>query len=334
VFKHRIERDGAVPGAGPWEAMMSRDFGGLAYEAWRRTLPVRAPLLAPAAARGSAGRRGRGGTEREVRAQGNKTEYKSVTVASDATAEEFMDFYLDDPTRPKWVRAPVGCCRRRPCGPPQPPAARAPCAVGERTRPPGSASGGPLACACLASGQASHRVKWFTALAGLTCGGRAGRQDSMISETEVLENGDGRHRCQVVRWMRTFPFSFISKREYVIARRMWRGDDGALYGITKVRAARESACREGLHVDWCLLVDVCSRGAERVAGQALPFPELDTPGACLLMWPWVALQAILCMQMRCGRRTCACSAATSLLLYIQGDGCGRVSYSAGSARLV
>jgi hypothetical protein len=58
VFKHRIERDGAVPGAGPWEAMMSRDFGGLAYEAWRRTLPVRTPLLAPAAARGSAGRRG------------------------------------------------------------------------------------------------------------------------------------------------------------------------------------------------------------------------------------------------------------------------------------
>lgn len=56
----------------------------------------------------------------------------------------------------------------------------------------------------------------------------------MISETEVLENGDGKHRCQVVRWMRTFPFSFISKREYVIARRMWRGDDGALYGITKV----------------------------------------------------------------------------------------------------
>ena len=60
-------------------------------------------------------------------------------------------------------------------------------------------------------------------------------QDSMISETEVLENGDGKHRCQVVRWMRTFPFSFISKREYVIARRMWRGADGALYGITKVR---------------------------------------------------------------------------------------------------
>jgi hypothetical protein len=43
--------------------------------------------------------------------QGGKTEYKSVTVAEDSTAEEFMDFYLDDPTRTKWVRTswlPVG----------------------------------------------------------------------------------------------------------------------------------------------------------------------------------------------------------------------------------
>lgn len=66
----------------------------------------------------------------------------------------------------------------------------------------------------------------------------------MISETEVLENGDGKHRCQVVRWMRTFPFSFISKREYVIARRMWRGADGALYGITKVRTSCEGLAQE------------------------------------------------------------------------------------------
>lgn len=63
----------------------------------------------------------------------------------------------------------------------------------------------------------------------------------MISETEVLENGEGKHRCQVVRWMRTFPFSFISRREYVIARRMWRGGDGALYGITKVKGPGRSA---------------------------------------------------------------------------------------------
>lgn len=47
LFKHRVEWDGAVPGAGPWEAMMTKDFGGLTYEAWRRTLPV---CTGPAAA--------------------------------------------------------------------------------------------------------------------------------------------------------------------------------------------------------------------------------------------------------------------------------------------
>ena len=36
-------------------------------------------------------------------AQDGKTEYKSVTVADNATAEEFMDFYLDDPSRHTWV---------------------------------------------------------------------------------------------------------------------------------------------------------------------------------------------------------------------------------------
>ena len=57
-------------------------------------------------------------------------------------------------------------------------------------------------------------------------------QDSMISHHEVLENGDGRHRCQVVRWIRSFPFSFLKERQYIIARRVWR-EDGVLYGITK-----------------------------------------------------------------------------------------------------
>lgn len=37
--------------------------------------------------------------------QSGKTEYKSVTVADNATAEEFMDFYLDDPSRPTWVQS-------------------------------------------------------------------------------------------------------------------------------------------------------------------------------------------------------------------------------------
>lgn len=35
--------------------------------------------------------------------QDGKTEYKSMTVADDATAQEFMDFYLDDPSRHSWV---------------------------------------------------------------------------------------------------------------------------------------------------------------------------------------------------------------------------------------
>ena len=36
-------------------------------------------------------------------AQDGKTDYKSVTIAEDATAQEFMDFYLDDDARAQWV---------------------------------------------------------------------------------------------------------------------------------------------------------------------------------------------------------------------------------------
>jgi hypothetical protein len=46
--------------------------------------------------------------------QDGKTEYKSVTVAEDSTAEEFMDFYLDDDTRPKWVRTGLPSYSPRP----------------------------------------------------------------------------------------------------------------------------------------------------------------------------------------------------------------------------
>jgi hypothetical protein len=55
----------------------------------------------------------------------------------------------------------------------------------------------------------------------------------MIIANEALEHGSFAQRQQVVRWVRRFPFSFISDREYVIAKRMFaRGD--SLYGITKV----------------------------------------------------------------------------------------------------
>ena len=46
---------------------------------------------------------------RNVSMQNGKTEYKSVTVADDATAEEFMDFYLDDSTRHTWVSSNPYC---------------------------------------------------------------------------------------------------------------------------------------------------------------------------------------------------------------------------------
>ncbi len=54
----------------------------------------------------------------------------------------------------------------------------------------------------------------------------------MITHHDVLEHGDFAQRQQVVRWVRRFPFSFISDREYIIAKRLFReGQD--MYGITK-----------------------------------------------------------------------------------------------------
>lgn len=49
--------------------------------------------------------------------QDGKTDYKSVTVASNATAEEFMDFYFDDNVRMKWVSATElnSCIQKQQC---------------------------------------------------------------------------------------------------------------------------------------------------------------------------------------------------------------------------
>lgn len=127
-FQERVEEDVQLPGTGKWEHMTDLKLDSLTYSAWRRRLA------------------------------NGKTEYKSVTVADDATAEEFMDFYLDDSTRHTW--------------------------------------------------------------------------DTMISDHAIIESGLSEQRCQVVHWLRTFPFSFISQREYVIGRRVWK-QNGALYGIMK-----------------------------------------------------------------------------------------------------
>lgn len=113
-----------------WEKMFEKSWEGCSYTAWRRRRP------------------------------NGRTEYKSVTLAENATCHEFMDFYLDDDARPKW--------------------------------------------------------------------------DGLVSKHELLESAhETEHRCQVVRWVRSFPFAFISDREYIIARRVFQGGDGELYGITK-----------------------------------------------------------------------------------------------------
>ena len=58
-------------------------------------------------------------------------------------------------------------------------------------------------------------------------------QDGMVIHHEVLEHGDFSQRQQVVRWVRRFPFSFLSDREYTQARRFFKEDD-TLYACTKV----------------------------------------------------------------------------------------------------
>lgn len=56
---------------------------------------------------------------------------------------------------------------------------------------------------------------------------------ALAAETQLLETAaDPAGRCQVVRWLRTFPFAFLSQREYVIARRFFREEDG-LYAVTR-----------------------------------------------------------------------------------------------------
>jgi len=128
-FKYRIEQEGEVPGASAWSHMMDKKLPGATYTAWRRMLPT------------------------------GKTEYKSVTTVDDATAEEFHDFFLDDPARLQW--------------------------------------------------------------------------DPLLTRAHVVETGGQGDRRQVVHWVRSFPFSFIKERDYVIARRTFVGSDGAIYGITK-----------------------------------------------------------------------------------------------------
>ena len=65
------------------------------------------------------------------------------------------------------------------------------------------------------------------------------------TQHEVLEPSNFESRQQVVRWTRKFPFSFLSDREYCIARRIFRRDCG-LYGVTKVGGRQKEALGFGL----------------------------------------------------------------------------------------
>ncbi|KAI3429771.1 hypothetical protein D9Q98_010084 [Chlorella vulgaris] len=98
--------------------------------------------------------------------------------------------------------------------------------------------------------------------------------DSMISETQLLETGpEAASRCQVVRWLRTFPFSFISQREYVIARRFFRDPmDGSLYAVTRGLVDHPAAPptpgyvrMEGFHSNWRSRSVPCPHGSGRPA---------------------------------------------------------------------
>lgn len=64
----------------------------------------------------------------------------------------------------------------------------------------------------------------------------------MIIAHEVLEHGDFAQRQQVVRWVRRFPFSFISDRQYSIARRLYRLPGNELVAISKVRRGQPASC--------------------------------------------------------------------------------------------
>jgi len=137
-FKTRMEyRD-----PGDWKQFSQKELPGeLTFSAWCHVLPDKT------------------------------TEYKTVTVVRDITAEEMMDFYLDDPVRMKW--------------------------------------------------------------------------DGMISHHELVQQDSLADREQIVRWIRSFPFSFITDREYIIGRKIFREED-KIYAMTKAVEHPMAPLKEGL----------------------------------------------------------------------------------------
>ncbi|GIL73265.1 hypothetical protein Vretimale_4865 [Volvox reticuliferus] len=100
--------------------------------------------------------------------------------------------------------------------------------------------------------------------------------DTMIIHHEVVEHGDFSQRQQVVRWVRRFPFKFLSDREYTIARRLYTIDDG-LYGLTKTvehpssRRDTQVVKMDVFYSMWRSRTVKCPWGSERPACETLLF---------------------------------------------------------------
>ena len=70
--------------------------------------------------------------------------------------------------------------------------------------------------------------------------------DGMLTHTSVLETGDFSRRQQVVRWVRRFPFAFLSDREYAIGRCLVREPAEALALSPRDRPTRSREVLYGL----------------------------------------------------------------------------------------
>ncbi|CAD7704805.1 unnamed protein product [Ostreobium quekettii] len=154
------------------------------------------------------------------------TEYKSVTVVRDVTAQEMMDFYLDDPYRMKW--------------------------------------------------------------------------DGMISHHELLQQESMSDRRQIVRWIRSFPFSFMTDREYIIGRRVFQEGD-KIYAMTKTVDHPLAPVKDGLvrmevyYSMWYTRNVTCPWGTDRKACEVvlLHHEQFGVPErlsrfvACKGMWGFI-----------------------------------------------
>lgn len=123
-----------------------------------------------------------------------------------------MDFYLDDETRCKWDSMLSGECWSECVVVLSGAASRLRLRAGRARQP--------------ARGWPARLPLWLLTPTPLAHPPPVHSPPSNPAETHLLESGDPDSRCQVVRWVRTFPMAIIAQREYVIARRLFREQVG------------------------------------------------------------------------------------------------------------